>query len=127
MKATIAYSVSTHESVENGDVEEHGFWLPGGWEHPLNDSRGDHPEVLVEARAGAFDIPWRDALRHAIELGATHEIQINGSEVSALSVDPPCDRAFFEEGESRAYTVLFKCKTPLRARVIADALKDGKS
>lgn len=125
MKATITYSVTTEESAQDGDHAEHGWWV-GGYEYALQDEDGYHENRIAEARAGDFDLDWRDAIQSAFNLGATHEIEVNGSEVSSRSVDPPCDRAFFEDGESREYTLHIECKTPLRARLIASALKAGK-
>lgn len=125
MKATITYEVTTHESAAEGANSEHGFWLPGGWEHALEDSDGHHAEVLEQSKAGLFDISLREALKAAADLGATHEIQISGTEVSARSVDPPCDRAFLEDGESRQYAIHIDCGTPLRARLVASALRSA--
>lgn len=116
-RASITYSVTTHESAENGDHAEHGWWLPGGWEFPLADEKGDHPEVLAEARAGEFDLTIGDAIRAAIGLGAVHEVQVEHDGLSARSVDPPCDRAFIEDGESRTYTLHIKCSKGSAKRI----------
>lgn len=120
---TITYSVTTEESAEHGDHAEHGFWMPGGWEDAVEDANGRHADVVEASRVGEYDLSLRDAVRHAIDLGAVNEIQVCGSRVTAYSYDPPCDRAFIEDGESRLYAVHIEATTPLRARLVASALR----
>jgi len=122
MKASITYTVTTRESAEHGDYAESGWYMPGDREYPLEDSEGRHESVLSEARAGDFDLEIDEAIREAQNLGAVHEIEINGSKVRAYSVDPPNDRAYFERGEERYYTVHVEAGTPLRAQLVAAAL-----
>lgn len=104
MKATITYEVITQESAEHGDVEEHGWWLPGGWEHALSDALGDHPELLREAQSGAFDLELGDAIRAALDLGCC-EVSPGERSISVRSVDPLGDRRYMEDGEERFFTL----------------------
>jgi len=122
-KASITYEVITDESAENGDMAEHGWWLPGGWEHPLEDTDGWHDDVLAEAQAGEFDLEVGRAVRAAVELGAIHEIQILGDGLSARSVDAPCDRACIEDGEHRFYWLHVKGCSPGTLARIARVLR----
>lgn len=68
-KIVITYETITPESAEQGEAESQGWYLPGGWFHALRDSDGDHPAVLAEARAGAFDMRLSEALKEAESLG----------------------------------------------------------
>jgi len=120
--ASITYSVTTPESAENGEHAEHGWWLPGGWEHPLEDADGYHESVLEEAKAGDFDLSVEDAVEAAISLGAVHEIQVDGTYLSARSVDAPLDRANIEDGESRYYTLHVEDASPEELQSIKDRL-----
>lgn len=118
--ASIAYSVVTEESAREGDVADHGWWQPGGWEYSLENNR---EAVLAEAQAGLYDLELRDGLKHALELGCC-EGQDNGDgSLSVRSVDPPNDRAFFELGESREFT-LFIETTPLKASWVKSYLTE---
>ena len=101
----ITYSVVTEESAQEGCSAEHGWWMPGGWEYPLEDSAGCHEQVLDEAKSGQFGLSLRDFVKSAKDLGALCEIQAWRGSLSACSVDPPCDRANLEQGESRYYTI----------------------
>ena len=120
--ACITYSVTTHESAENGEHAEHGWWLPGGWEHALETVHGHNDDVLAEAKAGEFDLPLKEAIEHALDLGCTQG-EAHLTSLSVSSVDPPCDRAFLEDGESRHYTLHVDNLTPLRMRLVKSYLK----
>ena len=40
-QARFCYSTVTPESAENGDFEEHGFYMPGGWRFPITHTEED--------------------------------------------------------------------------------------
>lgn len=103
--ARIGYTVTTPESVEYGDYAEYGWWLPGGWEYPLRDSKGQHPDILERGHAGEFDLTVGEGIRAALDLGATQEIQLVGGTISSRSINPLTDRANIERGESRYYVL----------------------
>jgi len=137
-KATfsITYEVITEESAANGDHAEHGWWTPGGWEYPLGadgtteareTTEADRQARIAEARAGEFDLSLRDAIRAARDLGCSEfEAQPNcgslGGCFSCRSVDPPNDRAYFEQGESRYYCLHGDHLSPGSIRRIARLL-----
>ena len=55
LKWSITYSKVTPESAERGDHSEHGWWMPGQLEYPLDDEDGYYCKVLEQAQAGDFD------------------------------------------------------------------------
>jgi hypothetical protein len=101
----VTYEVTIEESAAEGCVAEHGWWMPGGWEYPLEDGEGYHEGTLNDARVGMFDLSVTDGIKHALDLGATYEVTVNGDSLTACSVDPPLDRANIEDGEERHYTL----------------------
>jgi hypothetical protein len=121
--ATITYEITTPESAEDGDVAEHGFWTPGGWEHVIEDATGSNAVTLAEARDGEYDLTIGTALRAALELGAVHEIERHPRGLSARSIDPAQDRSFFENGESRTYALHVKGVSAGTAARITRVLK----
>lgn len=123
IRCTLTYDVTTPESAEDGDTADHGFYLPGGWEHSL---AGDAREaVIAEAMAGVYDLSLRDGLHSAVDLGAMHEAQHTGLCFSLTSVDPPCDRDYFERGEERRYGFHIKCDRPSEARRVRALLQSS--
>ena len=104
-RATFTYTVTTDESAEIGEWAEHGWYLPGGWEYPLETWEGDRDDGLIDrARAGEFDQPVGEAIMAARELGCSH-VELCWDGLSVQTVDPPLDRANIEQGEERAYTL----------------------
>jgi hypothetical protein len=49
----VTYEIVTPESAEHGDVEEHGYVLPGGWRYDIDtvlaDKEGEYRMTLREA------------------------------------------------------------------------------
>ncbi len=109
MSATISmtYDIRTEESTREGDVSEHGFCEPGGWEYPLGTPEIDreikeHPELYWKpVKAGDL----RAAISTAQEWGCTQD---NGNG-SFYSVDLEIDYA---TGEERSRAVHFDGFTP---------------
>ena len=122
-KASICYEIITHESAEEGDFAEHGWLDSGGTEWPLRDDEGDHPDILERARAGEFDQSVGEAIAHAIQLGATSEVSVNGDCLSARSVDAPLDWENITCGESRYYSLHIEGCTEGTLARIARVLK----
>jgi len=85
VKASITYDITTPESAEEGCTAEHGWWMPGGWEHALEDDDGYHDDVLEAAQKGDFDLEIGEAIRAAIDHGCI-EVQNNGKSLSAYSL-----------------------------------------
>lgn len=103
-KCSITYEIITEESAQEGDVAEHGWWMPGYCEYPLRDANGQHDETLADANNGVFNLDLRTAITNAMDLGCT-EMNICDNRLSIRSVDAAADREYFEEGESRYYTL----------------------
>tara|TARA_Y100000310_G_scaffold343680_1_gene452446 strand:- start:2546 stop:2860 length:315 start_codon:yes stop_codon:yes gene_type:complete len=57
IQATITFDVVTHESAEHGDVEESGFYAPGGWKSEDADETLTPGDVLRWATGRGC---WRD-------------------------------------------------------------------
>lgn len=111
MRARITYETVTHESAKNGEAADHGFYSPGGWHDSIVGEAGKG--TLHDARNGAYDLSLGDAVREARDLGCCEINYVQGSRgLSVRSVDPVHDRAFFEDGESKTYTVHFDNVSP---------------
>jgi hypothetical protein len=54
---TITYDKVTPESAEDGDVSEHGFYLPGGYEYPIPDGCVGAEFTAWREATGPFDLP----------------------------------------------------------------------
>ncbi len=101
MKASITYATTSEESAIAGDVESHGWWMPGGWEHALSDSEGYHEDVLDEAQSGEFDLELSDAINQAQGLGCSY-VEINGKALSVSTQDADTSP---HNGEETHYTL----------------------
>lgn len=69
---SFTYQCTTPESVEQGDLSEHGWFLPySGFCNPLEDESGYHEAVLQAAQRGEYDVSLSEALSEAQDLGCT--------------------------------------------------------
>jgi hypothetical protein len=90
VKLTFTYEVITPESAAEGCTAEHGWYMPGGYQHPLEDAEGRHNVILTAAIEGDFDHVMRasDALRTIrSEMGCLDYVQANGEHLSAWESD----------------------------------------
>lgn len=97
LKCCITYETITPKSAKQGDWEAHGWYLPGGWCHALDDADGRHESVLDAARAGEFDMCLREAFAEAYSLGCV-EAQHVGNTITVRSVDADCGDYSTNEG-----------------------------
>jgi hypothetical protein len=116
MKARITYNITTEESAIEGCYSEHGWWMPGGYEYPLEDEDGYHEDILSNAKNGDFDLDFGDAIYYAKELNCT-DISMNGKGLSITSEDAPIDRDYLEKGKVRQYTVHIDCSEGSAKRI----------
>jgi len=110
IRIAFTYEVTTHESAAEGDFSDHGFYEPGGWEYSLNNP---HTAKDIQDNPDDYRKPWEPGdLKKAIEDARDLGITCSGGSVEYIdeidwfsSVDPLCDRAYFEQGESRFFSL----------------------
>ena len=87
---TVTYEIYTPESLENGDKEETGFCLSGGWNIPIEealaDKEGDYTMSLREALGLAS--PLEDSGNWFSEIGESRCNYATG-EIELRAIHPP--------------------------------------
>jgi hypothetical protein len=118
LELSYSYEIVTHESAEDGEAAERGFYEPGGWKYPLPEFGGRPIEEAPKAQI----VSAREALEAITDLLGG----IDSAEPCGDSLDVyPCDGSTnFRTGAETRIHAHVKGDARLIA-ALAHALKDA--